>query len=61
MHNRIAEAELMIPESESVITWSFLSFFPKMKVGLSNHQSVCLSVYQSIRLCVPTSNLCTDW
>jgi hypothetical protein len=28
-----------------------LAYFPKMKVGLSNHQSVCLSVSVS-----PTNN-----
>jgi hypothetical protein len=36
----------------------FLAYFPKIKVGLSNHQSVCLcpSVYL-----YPTNNFWTAW
>jgi hypothetical protein len=34
----------------------FLTYFPKLKVGLSNHQSVCLSVCVS-----PTKNFLTAW
>jgi hypothetical protein len=38
-----------------LLTNYFFVYFPKMKVGLSNHQSVCLSV------CVPTNNFWTAW
>jgi hypothetical protein len=34
--------------------FTFLVYFPNMKVGLSNHQSVCLSVS-------PTNNFGTAW
>jgi hypothetical protein len=31
---------------------SFLAHFPKMKVGLSNHQSVCVRVRACVCVCV---------
>jgi hypothetical protein len=37
---------------------NFLEYFPKIKVGLSNHQPVSLSVC----ICVsPANNFWTDW
>jgi hypothetical protein len=32
------------PRGTHITDYLFLAYFPKMKVGLSNHQSVCLSV-----------------
>jgi hypothetical protein len=37
----------------NMLIFMFLAYFPKMKVGLSNHQPVCV--------CAPTNNFSTDW
>jgi hypothetical protein len=44
------QASIPAPAAKKVIP--FLAYFPKMKVGLSNHESVCVS---------PTNNCLVDF
>jgi hypothetical protein len=46
---------------DKVIT-EILAHFPKIKLGLSNHQSVCLSEYLFVPVYgSPTNNFLTVW
>jgi hypothetical protein len=53
-------------KQKMAISQVFLAYFPKIKVGLSNHQSVCLSVYVYVcvyvclSVCVPSNNFWAD-
>jgi hypothetical protein len=61
---KIKQKEDEIKKKEKVCMWilficsltTFLAYFPEMKVGLSNNQSVCLCVSLS-----PTNNFLTAW
>jgi hypothetical protein len=40
------------------------AYFQKMKVGLSNHQSVCFCISVCLSVCQsvsPTNNVCSTW